>query len=103
MTDGDYLPELEVAGHVRSAGWLSVLEHTLKGGNETYSVRGSIAANPALSARLEMDLLPSTEGHQGVSGRFAMTATGHSSNGRFTMLGIGPLGAIIEMRGTRID
>ena len=67
-----------------------------------YSLTGSVEGEGRhTTGSLTIDLAAGTAGNAQIQGRFVMSVTGTADGGTVSLIGTGPLGIIIELRGSK--
>ena len=100
MKDGRYLMRLDLSGY-SGRGLLEVQDKVAFGQDDGYGLTGRIdGMHPRCMAALAIELLPKTNPNSRVPNRFAVSMNGTCDDASFEIIGTGPLGLIVELRGS---
>jgi len=99
--NGIYRLAIEIDGYSCHGGHMSIIDHQMRGGDDCYEIEGRAhVGGSTIDATLNVTLRTGASGHPFIKHPFAMTASGLLSAQGFELLGLGPLGAIVLLRGT---
>ena len=102
MRDGSYRIRLAADGYA-GRGTLQLERNRGRGHDGSFSVAIHVVSDaPTLTAVVDIDLTADAVGNTRMPDRYALDMTGHSVDAdTFALIGVGPLGLIIELQGVR--
>jgi hypothetical protein len=101
MRNGKYAIDFS-AGDFDGSGWLSAEDNQVQGGDTTYRLKGEIVtASDRAEGQFNVVMEQALTLNSQMPLTFSFSAVGTTSDAEFSLIGVGPLGMIIELSGIR--
>ena len=100
MKDGVYELQFSADGY-NGLGEMVLKDNRGKGQDEKVRIEGHLMENrSSLSAVVNVLMAPATLRNARVPAHYSLTMTGTADDGGFSLIGIGPIGIIVDLKGT---